>query len=111
MKKEQIKKLQNKIRKADRKTKSTATRLINKFIVLNHEHALDTEEKYGMSYGYHNLCAIEVVKEKIKILQRTQAEIGYRGSAWYDIQDVMNEERKVLKHLKLMLELYKETFE
>jgi hypothetical protein len=43
-----------------------AIELVNSFIELNHSHALETSEEYGMSYAYHVKCAMLLVDERLK---------------------------------------------
>jgi hypothetical protein len=57
-----------------------ALELIDNFIMLNHQHAIDSKEDYGMSYSYHIKCALLV------------AEIQKRNDLLIELNNILKKE-------------------
>ena len=70
--------------------KEEAEELVYSFIQLNHEHAISSNEQYGMSYEYHKKCALIVVEKLLKVYTRI------------DIVDKIEHLQKVKKEIELL---------
>jgi hypothetical protein len=97
----EVLKLQEKVKKAEKRTKLRAARMINTFVSANYNQAMNTSETYGMSYEYHTKCAIIATQQRINALKSSGEDI--KKSKY--LNNALVDERKVLNHLRVILRL------
>ncbi len=66
--------------------KEEAQILIESFETLNFQHAVDTDEDYGMSYEYHKKCALFCVKKMKDVIPMYTGNLNPVWKYWEEVR-------------------------